>query len=792
MKITLNWLQDWVSFGKSVESLAETLTNTGLEVANCKSAIPEFTNVIIGRVLKVEKHPNADRLHLCKVTIDGKEELQIVCGASNVYEDMHVAVANVGAVLSGNFKIKKTKIRDVESFGMMCSEKELGLAETCEGILDLDKAAPIGRDFREYLNANDTIIDIELTPNRGDCASHLGIAREVSTLIKKPLKTFKQKSIKLKIKDKLFVELKAKSACPRYVGRIIRNINAKAKTPLWMQERLRRVGLRSIHPVVDVTNYVMMDLGQPLHSFDLNKISKAIEVRFAKKGETLKLLNEETVKLNDKTLVIADKEKVLAIAGIMGGMNSEVDDETSDIFLESAFFAPNVIRGRGRDYGIQTDSSYRFERGVDPELQRLAIERVTELLLDICGGQPGVIVEVVNKKDLPKKPLISFRPERCERLLGVKVEDKELLDIFKRLNIRIVKKKKTQWLLEPPSYRFDLKIEVDLIEEIARVYGYSKIPTVNCHAELIMPSYPIAKISTNTIKQFFKNRDYHEIITYSFIDGKDQKLFDSEQKSIALTNPIAQDMSVMRTNLWPGLIRTLQYNLNRQQNRVRLFEIGLRFRQENKVVQEPVIAGLICGTSEAEQWSLPKRMVDFYDLKGDVEALLNLTHQKDAYSFKFSKHSALHPVQSAALIYQEKVVGYLGRVHPQPSQQLELPNVVFVFELLLNSIDQALKPQVKSVSKFPSIRRDLSIWVDETITVCDIERVIRKEAGNLLKQLAIFDLYKSQEKGSCQKSIALGMILQHSSRTMEEHEVNQLMTRVIETLGKEVNAQLRE
>jgi phenylalanyl-tRNA synthetase beta chain len=791
MKFSKEWLQEWIDIKLSTEKLVAQLTMSGLEVDAVIPVANEFSKVVVAEVLEVKPHPNADKLRICKVNI-GNDIVEIICGAANVSEKMKVPAALLGAEFPDNFKIKKAKLRGVESSGMICSAKELGLAETSTGIMELSVDAPVGVDFREYLKLNDDqTIDIDLTPNRGDCTSIAGIAREVATLNRCKYIVPKINSVKPTCKDTFSIKLTAQEACPRYVGRVIRNINTNATTPLWLQERLRRCGIRSIDPVVDVTNYVLLELGQPMHAFDLAKLTENIEIRFAKPKEKLVLLSDDKVTLTPETLVIADAEKPLAIAGVMGGKESGVTAETKDIFLESAFFEPIQITKSARCYGLQTDSSYRFERGVDFQLQEKAMERATQLLLEIVGGEAGPICEKHSAKHLPKQKTIKLRPERIEKILGLKIPDKTAQDILIRLGMEVVKNNQA-WSITVPSFRFDCNIEVDLVEEVARVYGYEKIPAHAYKAALHVPLMSAAIIPLKRLRFLLQDRDYHEIITYSFIDEKEQKLLDPSHEAIPLVNPIASNMAVMRTNLWPGLLNTLIYNLHRQQNRVRLFETGLRFYKKNKKIeQQKVMSGLIYGSVCSEQWGVEERQADFFDIKADIEALLSLTEELADFEFRPATHPALHPGKSAEIFRRNQSVGQVGALHPSVAHQMGFKKPVYLFELLLEGIQQKTVPSYQPISKFPAIRRDLAFVVDKQISAQTISATISQKVGNLLVNLSIFDIYQGENIELNKKSVALALTLQHSSRTLNDNEVNRIVEDVIALLKDKLGAKLR-
>ncbi|MCW8927404.1 MAG: phenylalanine--tRNA ligase subunit beta, partial [Gammaproteobacteria bacterium] len=681
MKFSEQWLREWVNPAVSSDELCHQLTMAGLEVDAVDPVAGEFSDVVVGEVLKVEPHPDADKLRVTQVNVGAEALLNIVCGAANVREGLKVPVAVVGAKLPGDFRIKKAKLRGVPSHGMLCSASELGLAESSEGLMELPADAPVGEDFRCYLELDDVTIELGLTPNRGDCLSLAGIAREIGVLNQAAVSGPQIEAVAGSSDETLEIDLQASAACPRYIGRVIRGVNVKAETPLWMQERLRRSGVRSLGPVVDVTNYVLLELGQPMHAFDLAKLDGGIVVRMAREGEKLVLLNEQEVELDEQTLVIADRRGPLAMAGVMGGQSSAVGDETVDIFLESAFFSPQSIVGRARRYGLHTDSSHRFERGVDPQMAEQTMERATALLLAITGGSAGPLEEVLSEDELPKRHPIHLRQQRVNRILGGNIAANEIEDILQRLGMAL-NRIDDGWHVEAPSFRFDIAIEVDLIEEIGRIVGYENLPSSRPQGALTMQARPEGRIGRRELSRLLVDRGYQEAISYSFVDPKMQKRFDPQGEGVALANPISSDLAVMRTTLWSGLMPLLQHNLNRQQPRVKMFEYGLRFIQEGtELKQENMLAGLIYGTLMPEQWDASSRKVDFYDLKADVEALLALTRRMDEFHFVAEVHPALHPGQSARIYLGEEAVGWLGMLHPNLERELDLRGNSYLFEI---------------------------------------------------------------------------------------------------------------
>lgn len=791
MKISNQWLCEWVDHGLSVEELGHRLTMAGLELDALDPAAPPFSGVVVGYVLAVSAHPDAEKLRVCHIEEGGGEPVQVVCGAPNVVVGMRVPFARVGAKLPGGLDIRKAKLRGVESFGMLCSARELGLSEDAQGLMALPADAPTGADLREYLGLDDTILELGLTPNRADCLGVAGIAREVGVLTRHEVGGPECQSIPAAIEDTIPVTLEAASACPRYCGRVIRGIDPRAPTPLWMRERLRRVGIRSIGALVDVTNYVLIELGQPMHAFDLSLLQGGLRVRMARTGESLTLLDGQAVELEDDTLVIADDRGALAMAGIMGGEGSGVTDTTLDVFLESAFFAPLAIAGRARRHGLHTDSSHRFERGVDPDGQRRAIERATTLILDIAGGRAGPVIEAVSPEHLPARPVIHLRAGRIDRLLGIEIPDAEVTDILSRLGCAATRRP-DGWDVTPPSWRFDLAIEPDLIEEIARVHGYDKIPAMARPLPPMVRPRPEAAIRPSRLRSLLVDRGYQEAITFSFVDEQIESLLAPLAVPLRLANPISADLSQMRTTLWSGLLRAMQHNLNRQAGRVRLFETGLSFvRRGEDLVQSRKIAGVICGSALPEQWGDRQRQADFFDLKGDVEAMLSLAGLDRQVSWLSAEHPALHPGQSTTIELNGQVIGRAGSLHPRVAEDLDLGRQVLMFELDLDAITRGSIPKFSEISSFPAIRRDIALIVSDSIPAARILECVRTGAPEWLRDCFIFDVYAGESIGSARKSIALGLILQDLSCTLTAEQVDEAVAAIVDRLGKDVGASLR-
>jgi len=790
MKLSISWLQTWLDKTIENDKLADKLTMSGLEVESIDKVADDFSKVVVGRALEIEQHPNADKLRVCQIDVGEAEALTIVCGAKNIKQNMKVAVALVGARLANNFKISKSKLRGVVSYGMICSSSELGISEESEGIMELPSDAPIGQDLREYLSLDDSIIDLAITPNRGDCLSTLGIATEIQAISEVKAKLLEVSPCAAKIDASLNVNLDIPESCPRYAGRVIKNIDANTKTPLWLQQRLERSGTRSINVIVDIMNYVMFELGQPMHAFDLAKISGSITVRNSKKSESLELLDGQTVELSADTMIIADDKNPLAIAGVMGGLDSGVTLPTKDIFLESAFFNPKAVAASVRNYNIISESSYRFERGVDPKLQVKAIERATKLIVEIAGGEPGPVIDVKDESFLPSTATIDLRFARVKKLLGLEIDPDEITKILTKLGFTC-KATKEGLKVDVPPRRSDISMEADLIEEIIRVYGYDNLPTKLCYSSLDIVNYE-DKLDLKALKNIFCNLGYQEVITYSFIDKKLQQLFDPTNEPKALINPITSEMSVMRTNLWPGLVTTYLYNQNRQNSRVRIFELGKRFIQsKNELLQEDVVSGLISGPLHPLQWSVSDSAADFFDLKGDIEKFLGLTHSLLEFDFKEVSHPALHPGQAAEIFRNGTSIGIFGALHPELNQSLGIKDNLFLFEIETTSLMDISTQDYKEVSKFPEIKRDLAILVDQTVPSQAIQDTISRVGGKLVKEVTIFDIYQGEGIRKDQKSVALALTLQDYSRTLVDQEIADLIDNVLLELKNGFGAELR-
>ncbi|MCU8271864.1 phenylalanine--tRNA ligase subunit beta [Vibrio vulnificus] len=795
MKFSESWLREWVNPAVTTDELTHQITMAGLEVDDVLPVAGTFNGVKVGHVVECGQHPDADKLRVTKVDVGEEELLDIVCGAANCRQGLKVAVATVGAVLPGDFKIKKAKLRGQPSHGMLCSFSELGIDVESNGIMELAEDAPIGMDFRDFLALDDVTVDVDLTSNRADCFSIRGMAREVGVLNRADVTEPSVAPVAPSIDDTVAIDVKAPAACPRYLGRVVKNVNVQAKTPLWMQEKLRRCGIRSIDPVVDITNFVLLEQGQPMHAFDLAKIDGGIVVRLAEQGEKITLLDGSEAELNADTLVVADHNKALAIAGIFGGEESGVTSETKDVLLECAFFAPDHIRGRARSYGLHTDSSMRFERGVDYALQVNAMERATQLLVEICGGEVAPVVAVESEAELPKPNKVALRRTKLDNLLGHHIADSDVVEILERLGMT-VETTAEGWVAVAPTWRFDIAIEQDLVEEVGRIYGYDNIPNQNPTAALKMHDHQEANIPLKRVRDLLVDRGYHEAITYSFVEPEQQKLVVPGVDALILPNPISAEMSAMRLGLIQGLLNTVVHNQKRQQPRVRLFEYGLRFipcdTAENGMRQEPMLAGVIAGTRSEEHWNIDTNTVDFFDLKGDVEAILELSANDKAYSFVAAKHPALHPGQSAAIVVDGKEIGVIGTVHPELERKFGLNGRTIVFEIEWSAINRKVIPEAVALSKFPANRRDIAVVVDEAVASGDIVNACLEVGGEFLKAAKLFDVYVGKGVEEGKKSLAIALTLQSNERTLEDADIAGAVDAIVAHVSEKFGASLRD
>ena len=787
MIISEQWLRTWVSTQVTTDALSHKLTMIGLEVDSIAGAAEAFSGVVVAQIIAAEQHPDADKLRVCTVNA-GDETVQIVCGAPNARAGLIAPLAKVGAVLPGDFKIKKAKLRGVESQGMLCAGAELTISEDNDGLMELPADAPIGADIREYLSLDDQVIELGLTPNRADCLSVRGIARDVAVAFDETLNETAIAPVESTIADTFPVAIEATAKCPRYLGRVIKNVDLSRPTPDYMRERLERAGLRSIDAAVDVTNYVLLELGQPLHAFDLDQLNGGIVVRECKPDEVLTLLDGTEQALEPGTLVIADHTQPLALAGIMGGAGSGVSESTTNLFLESAFFTPELMAGRARSYGLHTDASHRYERGVDFQLQREAMERATQLFIDAVGGEAGPVTEVVSDADLPVNEAVLLREAQIEKLLGIKIDRVEVERILEGLGFWVVGHKQG-WLCTAPSWRFDMGLEVDLIEELARLIGFDAIPSQPIKASLIPVGVPETRRALRMAKNELVARGYFEAVTFSFVAPEVQSYFDPELSPIALKNPISADLAVMRTSLIPGLLKAIAHNASRQQSRVKLFETGLKFMSGEGTEQIPMLAIAVSGLRDLEGWSTDKTAADFFDVKGTLEGLL--ANLGDRLTFEASVFPGLHDGQSAAILVDGKCVGRIGAVHPSVRKAMGIPANTVVAEVLQSVVNEVAMPAYDDISKYPETRRDLALVADKTAASAEVLSTIRKAAGSLLTKLDLFDVYEGAGLAEGKKSLAIGLTFQDQSRTLDESEVSSAVDQVLDSLKEKLGIELR-
>ena len=787
MKVSVQWLREWVDVGDDVDALSHSLTMAGLEVeGNHPAAVAALTGILVAEITAVERHPNAEKLSVCRVN-SGKEMLQIVCGASNVRAGMKAPLAQVGASLPNGMTIRKAKLRGVDSQGMLCSARELGLGDDVDGLLDLPSNTAVGTDITQALSLDDRVLEINLTPNRGDCMSVAGVARETAAVTGNMLHALQIEPVPAKSNDTIPIKVESSKACPRFVGRVIRDVRPNQTSPFWMRERLRRAGVRSISLLVDVTNYVVLELGQPMHAYDLSRLNGGITVRMAVSGEKLTLLDGRAIELAPDILVIADSQSVVGMAGIMGGAASGIDTTTTDVFLEAAYFAPDAIAGRGRRFGLVTDASQRFERGVDPELSKRAVERATQLILDYAGGTPGPTTTTDSAFKQVAVP-IRLRHERVNRVLGVKIDAASITRHLVKLGMDI-QPRQENWEVTPPSWRFDIAIEEDLIEEIGRLHGYDNIPAVDTLVSEQLGSDTESVVHSDRLADLLCDRGYQEVITHSFVDPEWQRLMFPGESARALVNPISADLGVMRLSLWPGLAQAARENVRRQQARVRLFEFGHKFIGNEEV---EVVGGLALGAALPEQWDASNRKIDFFDVKADLEAILAATGDLTAFSFKSERHSALHPGQTARIYRGTKTIGWLGALHPEVAKQMDLTYGVYVFELDVLAGLAAHPPEFVEISRYPAVRRDIAAVVDEAINFDQLGAAVRAAAGLLLRDLTVLSVYRGTPIDKGKKSIALGLNLQDTSRTLTDEDADRVVTQVILSLRDRVGGSIRD
>ncbi|CAM5509514.1 phenylalanine--tRNA ligase subunit beta [Rhodanobacter lindaniclasticus] len=791
MKFSENWLRELVDIRADRATLAHALTMAGLEVEELTPLGDGLAGVVVAEIVAAEKHPEADRLQVCKVDAGQGEPLQIVCGAPNARVGIKVPLAKVGAKLPGDVSIKAAKLRGVESSGMLCSAKELGIDADASGLLELPADAPLGQPLADYLGLPDASIELKLTPNRPDCLGLHGLAHDVAALFDSRVKTGEQAAAPVTSEARRGIRLEAGKDAPRYLGRVVEGIDPAVRTPLWLAERLRRAGLRPISAVVDVTNYVMLELGQPLHAFDNDTLKGDIVVRHAHSGEALKLLDGSEAKLDDGFVLIADEASPLAVAGVMGGFDSRVTDATRNIFLESAHFAPAAIMGRARKLGLHTDASHRFERGVDPELPRRALERATELLLAIAGGRAGPVLAAENPADLPRPAPVALRRERLKRVLGVEVADAEVARIFTALGMQVASVA-DGWRVTAPSSRFDIEREEDLIEEVARIFGYDKIPTHSPSGALVLAVEPEARINELALREQLAARGYHEAVNLSFVAADLLARWGFDERLVPLANPLSADLAVMRPSLLPGLIEALRHNRARQQERVRLFEVARVFGAGDPPLETPSLAIVACGNARAEQWGEPSRALDFHDLKGDLDALIAWGGEPERWSVHADALPCwLHPGRGARLARDGETVGHLGALHPRLARELDLGPDVHVLEVALDPLLARRLPQAGAVPRFPAVRRDIAMELPESVSWSRIEQTVRGTLGVRLRELRLFDRYNGKGVEAGRKSLAMGLILQDASRTLTDIDADHWVREAVNALEQTCQGKLR-
>jgi len=790
MQISINWLREFVAVDRTPDELAEELTLSGLEVDGLEPAAPRFSGVVVAEILERSPHPDADRLSICRVT-DGLAEHEIVCGAPNARPGIKVPFAPVGTELPDGLRIKAARIRGVESKGMLCSARELGLAEDSAGLMLLDPDARVGADLRQHLGLDDSILEIDLTANRGDCFSVLGIAREIAARHGLGPLEESVECIEPDVDAQFDFGLSDTIACPRFAGRVITGLNPSARSPDWLRERLRRGGLRPIHPVVDVTNYVMLEYGQPLHAYRLDRLQGPIDVRQAKRGESLVLLDGTALELDDDTLVIADHSGVIGLAGIMGGQSTAVDASTDAIFLESAFFAPNALQGRARRYGLHTDASVRFERGVDPSGQERAIERATALLKQIASGLAGPVFVAEDPAAVPPRPVIDVVAARIAARLGLELADEEIEQQLGGLGMDLTRKS-AGWQVQPPSYRFDIAIEEDVTEELGRMIGYDRIPVSRARSDVVLGLAPESAVSTDALSDLLVARGYTEIVSYGFTDAALQAEILGDETAIRLANPLSQELGVLRRSLWPGLLKAVQLNLSRQASRCRLFETGTVFGPEPSRVDEVTcFSGVVLGARHPVHWDDQDSSTDFFDVKADLDAVLANWRLGNNFRYAPGMHPALNPSRASAILHGETTTGWLGELHPRLQKKFDIRVPVILFELNLATMPVPALPRYAQFSRFPSVRRDLAVIVDEAVAVADLTKVVTETLGGVLTRYEIFDLYRGSGVDTGRKSIGIGLILQDASRTLTDQETDEMIQRVVRRLEQELGARIR-
>ncbi len=792
MRVPLSWLREFVDFPWSGKELGSRLTMSGFELESIETAAPPFTGVVVAEIVEAAKHPQAEKLQVCKVKAanpsGAAEVLQIVCGAANARAGLKTALATVGAKLPGDKAITAARLRGVESFGMLCSARELGLSDASEGILELPADAPVGKNLREYLDLDDEILELNVTPNRGDAMSILGIAREVAALTRSSVRMPLPMNA-LALQDTFPVKLSAPAGCPKFTCRVVRGINNQIPSPPWLRERLRRAGLRPISPVVDITQYVMLELGQPMHAYDLNKLKGGLEARYARDGERITLLDGRELELTADIVVIADQAGPVGMGGVMGGLDSSCTADTVDILFEAAFFPPAAIAGRGRRFGLVTDAGQRFERGVDPVHQERAVNHATGLLIGIAGGKDGPTHVVEDSSALPRRLEVALRRSRIAGLLGTQIEDNEVKATLESLGMRVLADA-DGWLVTAPSHRFDINIEADLIEELARVVGFESIPEADAAgSQTVRPLAEQAPVEAQAL-EILATRGYQEAITYAFVDPDLQARLFPGVKTPVLANAISAEMSVMRASLWPGLVKAALENLRRQQDRVRLFEHGARFEDDG--VETDLIAGIALGNRRPEQWGAAAKPVDFYDVKQDLEALFARTGAFEEFAYVADSQPCLHPGRSARITRRGKTIGWIGELHPELVRSFDFTYAPILFEVEYFPALAAKMPRFEEISRFPRVRRDLAVVVDEKVSLRQLHERVTFAASSLLRDIRVFDVFRGPGIESGRKSVALGLIFQDNSRTLADEDADRLLAAIRADLSATLGAGFRE
>ena len=788
MKASISWLKSLCPTDLSIDDIVRRLTMAGLEVDGVEPASKPWTHVVVGEVLSVTQHPDADKLNVCEVT-DGESTYQVVCGATNVRAGLKVPFARVGAVIGDDFRIQQAKLRGVESHGMLCGADELGLSDERDGLMELPDHVVTGSDVADLLSLPDHVVEVDLTPNRGDCLSITGLARELGVLSQTTVRTVDCEAVDPESDETHDVHLSAPEGCPCYVGRVIEHVDVTKPTPMWMVERLRRSGIRSIDAIVDITNYVMLELGQPMHAFDRDQLVGEIDVRMAHPGEQLVLLDGKTLTLSDDVLVIADQEKALALAGIMGGEHSGISERTTTVFLESAYFAPITIAGKARRYGLHTDASARFERGVDWQLAERACQRATALILDICGGVPGPVMITDNEQALPTLQVVTLTHARIKQQLKIELASETIQQMLQALGFD-VDVTSDGFRCVAPSWRFDIAIEQDLIEEIARIYGYNNLPTSLPAQALTMAAVPEAETPLMRLKHYLVDQDVQEAVTYSFVDPAMQALLGDGVQGVRLANPIASNLAEMRRSLMPGLVEAVRHNVNRQAPRVRVFETGQCFVSSGDQLDQSERLGIALYGQQAPLHFSGDRLVDFFDLKGIVDGL-RMVNGGGSLSWSSGEHPALAPGQTARVSINGQSIGIVGRLHPRLARELDLPKPLFLADLNLSPLLSGQVTAFKAISRYPRVLRDLAVVVDNSIVWQQIVDAVGSLGDSRIQAVELFDVYRGTGVPEGCQSLALSLSLQDPEKTLDDVAIQEMVNQVVRTLGEQTGAELR-